>query len=143
MKIKKLEELEWIGGVLVHGCFDMLHLGHLRMIDWAKSLGSPLTVTITADKYFPEKGKHRPAFPQEIRAEWLSHIENIDHVAIVHEPTAVTAIRIIKPEIFCKGENKLLNIEELALNGIRLAIYPDGHLYSSTNILSGKYLEDK
>lgn len=138
-----MNQLEGIGGVLIHGCFDLLHLGHLRFIGWAKTLGNPVTVTLTADDYFPNKGKNRPAFNQEERSEWLSHIEGIDHIAIVHESTGVLAIKTIKPEIYCKGEKVLLPQEEIAvlMNGGRVEYSPLGHSYSSTEIINGKFIQ--
>jgi len=136
-RIIKLEEIMGIGGVLVHGCFDLLHLGHLRYLAWARTLGHPLTVTLTADKYFPDKGPNRPAFNQNERAEWLTYIEGVDNVSIVHEPTGVAAIFAIRPEIYCKGERVILPVEEhsVAMVGGRVEYSPFGHSYSSTEIL--------
>ncbi len=153
-KIQKLETLEGIGGILCHGGYDCLHVGHMRFFAWAKALriDEPLTVTITADEFFPKhKGANRPAFPEAVRAEWLSYIEIIDNIAIVYEPTGVLAINTIRPLIYAKGAEAegLINEEQQATekNGGKTVFmakkYVDGQFYSSSRILSGGYLRSR
>ncbi len=153
-KVVPLESLAAIGGVLCHGCFDLVHLGHLRYFDWASKLKPecPLIVTTTADAHFPKyKGGNRPAFPQDIRAEWLSHIDLIDFVAIVDEPTGVLAINTVKPAIYAKGwEAKgVIPLEAAATeaHGGRVEYMEkesvNGQIYSSGRILSGEYLRSR
>ena len=110
-KIKTLEDLAVIlhdlksqGKIIVHshGVFDLLHLGHVRHFEQAKALGDILIVTITQDQ-FVNKGPHRPAFPQDMRAEMLASLEMIDFVAINRTPLAVEAIKLLKPDIYVKG----------------------------------------
>ena len=146
-KIFPLEALKDIGGILCHGGFDFCHLGHMRYFARAKSLlpGCPLIVTLTADEYFSRnKGPNRPAFPARIRAEWLSYVDNIDFVAIVHEPTALLAINTIKPRYYCKGREYEtsptadLNLERAAVEshgGQMVFIEDDGKQFSSSDIL--------
>lgn len=90
--------------VLCHGVFDLLHVGHIKHLKKAKELGDKLIVTITADKYV-NKGPGKPVFNQELRAEALSSIECVDHVAINFNPTAIKPLSIIKPDIYCKGKD--------------------------------------
>lgn len=153
-KIVPLESLIDLRGVLAHGCLDLVHVGHLRYFEWASKLKPecPLIVTITADAFFPKyKGEHRPAFPEDVRAEWLSHIEIIDLIAIVNEPTAVLAINTIKPIIYAKGwEAKGVIPDEVAAteaHGGRVEYMEkesmNGQLYSSGRILSGEYLRGR
>ena len=85
-----------------HGVFDLLHIGHIRYLKKSKELGDVLVVTITPDKYV-NKGPHRPAFPEELRAEALASLECIDYVAINKWPTAVETIHLLKPHIYAKG----------------------------------------
>ena len=87
-----------------HGVFDLLHVGHLRHFDQAKALGDILIVTITADKHV-NKGPHRPAFTEVLRAEAISSLEQVDYVAINYTPTATFAIQQICPDFYEKGED--------------------------------------
>lgn len=140
-------------GVQVHGCFDLLHIGHIRYIAWARSLGpGPLIATITADAYFPKyKGDHRPAFPEDVRAESLAALQLVDFVAIVREGTGVTAIHALKPRIYAKGwEAKgIIPDEVMAVESHGgYVCYMDkecnaGQIYSSGRILSGEYLRSR
>ena len=157
-KIVPLEFLAGIGGILCHGCFDLLHVGHVRYLQWASRLRdasqktSTLVVTLTADAYFPKyKGESRPAFPQDIRAECLAALQCVDYVAIVNEPTGVLAINTIKPRIYAKGwEAKGVIPFEVAateFHGGHVAYMEkeseSGQMYSSGRILSGEYLKSR
>lgn len=153
-KVVPLAELKGLGGILVHGSYDGVHPGHLRFWRWAKSLGPEftLTVTLTADEHFPKyKGPLRPAFPEDVRAEWISYIGIVDYVAIVNEPTGVMAIETIKPDIYAKGheaEGLIPEETEAAVrNGGRVVFMPresiGGQIYSSGRILSGEYLRSR
>lgn len=110
----KISELERLGEilsekrlrgesvVLCHGVFDLLHLGHIRHLSEAKALGSVLVVTVTEDKHV-NKGPNRPAFGELLRAEAVAALEAVDHVAISRFPTAVEAIRAVRPDVYVKG----------------------------------------
>ena len=87
-----------------HGVFDLLHIGHIKHLKKAKELGNKLVVTITADKYV-NKGPGRPAFNQNLRSEAIAAIDSVDYVAINDSPTAINPIKIIKPNIYCKGKD--------------------------------------
>lgn len=88
--------------VLCHGVFDLLHIGHIRYLEQAKSFGGVLVATITEDRYV-NKGPHRPAFTQDLRAEALAALDCVDYVAISRWPTAVEAIRLLRPHLYVKG----------------------------------------
>lgn len=88
--------------VLCHGVFDLLHVGHVRHLKAAKRFGDILVVTITADQYV-NKGPDRPAFPSELRSEFLASLEFVDFVSIVDEASALPAIRAVKPTYYVKG----------------------------------------
>lgn len=111
LKVKKLEELAEILSSLraegkkvvhCHGVFDLLHIGHIRHFEQAKNLGDILVVTVTQDKYV-NKGPHRPAFPENLRAESIAALDCVDYVAINKWPTSVETIKILKPDIYAKG----------------------------------------
>ena len=90
--------------VLCHGVFDLLHLGHLRHFREAKSKGDILIVTLTPDK-FVLKGPNRPIFPLSTRMEIISELDCIDYVAPNTSPNAIKPIQILRPNIYCKGED--------------------------------------
>ena len=128
--------------VLSHGCFDILHPGHLEHLKQAKAQGDKLIVTITADKHI-HKGPGRPVFNQDQRAAMLAALEIVDYVAIVDDPTALPAIKAIRPHVRCKGPdypkgNDPVGDKELALlekYGGRLHI-TSGFTHSSTNLIN-------
>jgi rfaE bifunctional protein nucleotidyltransferase chain/domain len=88
--------------VLCHGVFDLLHIGHLRHFKTALGHGDLLVVTITGDS-FVNKGPGRPAFTSSLRAEVLAGLDVIDYVAVIEDPSALTAIEAVKPHIYVKG----------------------------------------
>lgn len=105
-----------IHSVLCHGCFDLLHIGHVRHFQAAKKLVEAfigptrrrLVVTITPDR-FVNKGPGRPVFPEALRAEMVAAMECVDLVAINEYPTAVEAIKLLKPAVYCKGADTRFN----------------------------------
>ena len=85
-----------------HGVFDVLHFGHIKHFKSAKKLGDFLVVSITSDK-FVNKGKDRPIFNSDIRAEVLESIQTIDAIYINKDKTPINFIKQIKPHIYFKG----------------------------------------
>ena len=88
--------------VHAHGVFDLLHPGHIRHLAEAKTFGDVLVVTLTEDRYV-NKGPHRPAFAEGLRAEAMAALGVVDYVAINRNPTAVEAIDAIRPDVYVKG----------------------------------------
>jgi rfaE bifunctional protein nucleotidyltransferase chain/domain len=128
-----------------HGVFDLLHVGHLRYFQEAKALGDVLVVTLTTDKHV-NKGPHRPAFPEQLRAEVLAGLECVDFVAINPHPTAVEAIRAIRPDVYVKGPDYAdksqdltgkIHEEEEAVRSVggRIA-FTTGEVFSSTSLIN-------
>ena len=110
-KIKGLEELGPIladlksaGKTIVqcHGVFDLLHPGHIRHISEARRQGDVLVVTITADRHV-NKGPGRPVFNEALRAETLASLESVSFVVINDNPSAVEAIKGLRPDVYVKG----------------------------------------
>jgi rfaE bifunctional protein nucleotidyltransferase chain/domain len=90
--------------VWTNGCFDLLHVGHIRSLRDAKALGDILIVGINSDVSVRAiKGDARPLVNQEDRAEMIAALEMVDYVAIFDEPTPVAAISRLRPDIHCKG----------------------------------------
>lgn len=88
---------------LCHGCFDILHAGHLRHFEAAAALVDILIVTVTPDRLV-NKGPNRPVFPEGQRAELIAGLAVVDWVGINEWPSAVETIRLLKPNAFIKGE---------------------------------------
>lgn len=88
--------------VLAHGCFDILHAGHLAYFEEAKKYGDRLIVSITADRWI-NKGPGRPYFTAERRASMVRAIKQVDEVFIVDGPTALPAIERFRPDFYIKG----------------------------------------
>ncbi len=112
-KIVSLEELAVISKKLkkqgktigqCHGCFDLLHPGHIKHFEAAKEKVDVLVVTITPDR-FVNKGPGRPVFPEQLRMESIAALDAVDYVALNHWATATEAIRLIKPDFYIKGQD--------------------------------------
>jgi D-glycero-beta-D-manno-heptose 1-phosphate adenylyltransferase len=89
---------------LANGCFDLLHVGHVRYLRGAKALGGRLIVAINSDESVRAlKGEGRPLMPAEERAEILSALADVDAVVIFPEPDVRALIREIRPDRHAKG----------------------------------------
>ena len=90
--------------VFTNGCFDILHVGHVRYLKSAKALGGALIVGLNSDKSVKRiKGDKRPIVPERERAEVLSSIRFVDYVVLFDEPDPYNTIAAIKPDILVKG----------------------------------------
>ncbi|MBY0261818.1 MAG: adenylyltransferase/cytidyltransferase family protein, partial [Phycisphaerales bacterium] len=88
--------------VQCHGCFDIVHPGHLRHLRYARAQGDLLLVTITGDSMI-SKGSGRPLIPQELRAENLAALDCVDLVYIEPRPTAAELLGEVRPDVYVKG----------------------------------------
>ncbi len=86
-----------------HGCFDVVHPGHIAHLQFAKSLGDLLIVTISSDANV-NKGVNRPLIPDDLRAASVAALECVDFVFINPHPTAIELIDSLKPDIYVKGK---------------------------------------
>tara|TARA_B100000767_G_scaffold234503_1_gene227363 strand:- start:61 stop:1581 length:1521 start_codon:yes stop_codon:yes gene_type:complete len=153
-KIKNLEELPALFSKLksegkkivqCHGVFDLLHVGHIKHFKEAKTFGDILVISITPDE-FVNKGPGRPAFSTSLRLEALSELESVDYVVANKWPTAEELIKIIKPNIYCKGPDYKnhsdditgkITEEERAINSVGGKImYTDDITFSSSSLLN-------
>ena len=102
---KRIEKLKSQGKkiVLCHGCFDLMHPGHIKYFQASKKMGDVLVVTVSPDIYV-DKGDGRPVFNQTLRAESIAALECVDYVAINKWPTAVETLRLLRPNIYVKGQ---------------------------------------
>ncbi len=127
--------------VLAHGCFDILHIGHIRHLQAAKKLGTKLVVLATADEHVG-KGPHQPVNPVDIRVECLRAIRFVDYALANAWWSGAGVIERLKPDIFAKGpeaqtnptEGMLEELEAIARVGGKMA-YVGEVLGSSTGLL--------
>jgi rfaE bifunctional protein nucleotidyltransferase chain/domain len=90
--------------VLANGCFDLLHVGHVRYLEEARRLGDVLFVGINSDAAVARlKGEGRPLMPAAERMEILAALRAVDHVVVFDDDTADGLIRAIKPDVHAKG----------------------------------------
>jgi len=127
--------------VFTNGCFDLLHVGHVRYLAQAKKLGDFLIIGLNSDSSVKElKGEDRPINSFEDRATLLSAIESVDLVIMFEEQTPENLIKDIVPDILVKGGD--YNIEDIVgyqtvvQNGgqVKTLSFYDG--YSSTNYIN-------
>jgi D-glycero-beta-D-manno-heptose 1-phosphate adenylyltransferase len=110
LSIESLQDLlrqssdAWRPLVFTNGCFDILHVGHVRYLAAAKQLGKTLVVGLNSDRSIRQlKGDQRPIIPEMQRAEVLAALKPVDAVVIFSETTAIATIKAIAPDIYVKG----------------------------------------
>ncbi len=102
---EKIQELKSQGKLIVHchGCFDLMHPGHIKYFQAAKRMGDILVVTVTPDRYI-DKGPDRPVFNETLRTESIAALECVDYVALNQWPTAVETLQLLRPHFYVKGQ---------------------------------------
>jgi rfaE bifunctional protein kinase chain/domain/rfaE bifunctional protein nucleotidyltransferase chain/domain len=110
--VNTIDELKSSGKKIVqcHGCFDVMHIGHIKHFQAAKKEGDVLVVTLTPDRFI-KKGPGRPYFNEKLRAEQIAALECVDYVAVNNWETAVETLKLIRPDIYVKGKEVLQNAE--------------------------------
>ena len=98
-----------------HGVFDLLHIGHIKYFEEAKSMGDILVVTLTEDRYV-NKGPNRPAFNHHLRAEAIVALACVDFVAINQWPTAIETLEKLQPTFYVKGPDYKQHSNDLTGN---------------------------
>ena len=89
--------------VFTNGCFDIIHIGHIRYLKEARTLGDVLVVGLNSDKSVSMIKPKRPINPQNYRAEILSSLEMVDYVTLFDEETPYELIKSLQPDILVKG----------------------------------------
>lgn len=128
--------------VLVGGCFDILHLGHVRFLNEAKKLGTVLVALESDESLIKHKGHLRPIHKQDERAEVLSSLESVDYVLLLpffstHEEY-FNLTKIISPNIIAvtEGDDQLENKQKQAkLVGAKVVVIPKINTPSTTQLL--------
>jgi D-glycero-beta-D-manno-heptose 1-phosphate adenylyltransferase len=125
---------------LTNGCFDVLHVGHIRYLRGAKEFGGKLVVGVNADDSVRAlKGEGRPRMPAAERAEILAALADVDAVVIFSEPDVRALVRDIRPDIHAKGTDYTCDTvperDVVAESGGRVAIVGDPKEHSTSDML--------
>lgn len=122
--------------VFTNGCFDLLHLGHVRLLERAKKMGDILVVAINSDLSVKKlKGPLRPLSDAQTRAEILSALSCVDYVTIFPEQTPLETIRQLKPDILVKGSDYSTS-EIVGRAEVKKVIrFPLVHGFSTSNLI--------
>ena len=126
--------------VFTNGCFDILHIGHLRYLEEAKRQGDLLVVGVNSDSSVRElKGPERPIVPEDERREMLLGLKPVDYVAVFEEETHLELIRYLLPNVLVKGGDwsvdQIVGSDVVLANGgeVKSLTFVDGH--STTDIV--------
>jgi D-beta-D-heptose 7-phosphate kinase/D-beta-D-heptose 1-phosphate adenosyltransferase len=127
--------------VFTNGCFDLLHVGHVRYLQTARSLGDALVIGVNADSSVRRlKGPSRPLTPERERAEILAALACVDYVTIFAAETPLALIRKVQPDLLVKGGDwpveKIVGREVVAARGGRVLSIPLVPGASTTGIVA-------
>ena len=127
--------------VFTNGCFDLLHPGHIRLLEQARALGDVLVVGLNSDGSMQRlKGPGRPLVPERERAEVMSALEAVDAVTIFEEPTPRELVAALVPDILVKGgdwgENEIVGRAEVEAAGGRVVRIPLLEGYSTSQLIA-------
>jgi D-glycero-beta-D-manno-heptose 1-phosphate adenylyltransferase len=133
--------------VLANGCFDVLHVGHVRYLAGARELGDLLVVGVNSDEQVALlKGSGRPVLPAIERAEIVAALESVTYVTIFNEPTVEHLLLTLKPDVHAKGtdytEESVPERDVVRSYGGRVAIVGDPKDHSTSAILGRLRKED-
>lgn len=126
--------------VFTNGCFDLLHVGHIRYLEQAKKLGDILVVGLNSDASVKRlKGENRPINKQQDRAEVLCALDCIDYVVVFNEDTPYNLIQSIQPDVLTKGgdylPNEVVGKDVVEARGGKLVLLPFVDGQSTTAII--------
>ena len=124
-----------------NGCFDLLHVGHIRYLQGAAEEADRLIVAVNADRSVRElKGGNRPILAAHDRAEMVAAIRGVDYVVVFDEPTVGPLLELIRPDVHCKGTDYTVESvperETVRRYGGRIAIVGDPKDHSTRDLLS-------
>lgn len=128
--------------VQCHGCFDIVHPGHVRYLQFARQMGDILVVSLTGDPDVA-KGPDRPYIAQELRAENLAAFEFVDWVVVDSNPTACELLELLRPDVYVKGREyanttdaRFLREREIVeRHGGRVVFHSGDVVFSSTSLI--------
>jgi D-beta-D-heptose 7-phosphate kinase/D-beta-D-heptose 1-phosphate adenosyltransferase len=134
--------------VFTNGCFDILHIGHVTLLDDARRQGDRLIVGINSDASTTRlKGPTRPIVPEHARARVLAGLAAVDAVVVFDEPTPLELMVALKPDVIVKGgdyvADEIVGAPEVRSWGGRVAIVPFVEGFSTTQIIARAALPEK
>jgi rfaE bifunctional protein nucleotidyltransferase chain/domain len=139
---ERLDKLHQAGQTIVftNGCFDILHVGHVRYLREAKKLGNVLVLALNSDASVRAiKGEKRPLVPEDERADIMAALESIDYVILFDDPTPQGLIEYLQPDILVKGgdwaEEAIAGADFVKTAGGRVVTIPLTEGRSTTNIV--------
>ncbi len=149
-KLRSFKEIKGIVGqlkkedkkiVFTNGCFDILHLGHIRYLKEAKRLGDILIIGLNSDHSVSSlKGPGRPLVKEKDRAEILSALEMVDYIVIFNELTPKNLIDKIIPDVLVKGgdwkEKEVVGRDTVEAHGGEVVIIPEVKGYSTSALIN-------
>lgn len=146
LKIVSLAKHKGLAVVTTNGVFDLLHVGHVRNLEAAKSLGDMLIIGMNSDRSTRlNKGKGRPLVPQRERAEMVAALGSVDYVFIFGSKTPIPWLKKLRPAIHAKGGDRRLDqiVEREALKeiGARLVLVHFTKGKSTTNLIQAAEFE--
>jgi rfaE bifunctional protein nucleotidyltransferase chain/domain len=126
--------------VMANGCFDILHVGHVRYLEGARAEGDVLVVGVNSDASERQlKGEGRPVLPQQARAELVAALACVDCVVIFDDLTVEPLLQALRPDVHAKGTDYTAETvperEVAARLGIRVAIVGDPKRHSTRDLL--------
>jgi D-glycero-beta-D-manno-heptose 1-phosphate adenylyltransferase len=127
--------------VLANGCFDLLHVGHVRYLTAARALGDVLFVGINGDATVARlKGPGRPLMPAAERVEVLGALRAVDHVVVFEEDTADRLVALVRPDVHAKGtdytESTVPEAAAVRAAGGRVAIVGDPKEHATRDLIT-------
>jgi len=127
--------------VFTNGCFDLLHPGHIQLLEQARALGDVLVVGLNSDRSLQElKGPGRPLVPERERAEVLAGLAAVEAVTVFDEPTPQELVAALVPDILVKGgdwgENEIVGRAEVEAAGGRVVRLPLLEGYSTSQLIA-------
>ena len=126
--------------VFTNGCYDILHVGHIRFLERCRQLGHVVVVGLNSDASVrsQDKSGNRPIVPQEQRAEVLAGLHSVDYVTIFDEPTPKEIVEKLTPDVLVKGEDwakrGVVGREHVEAHGGRVVLVPLVEGVSTTSI---------
>jgi D-glycero-beta-D-manno-heptose 1-phosphate adenylyltransferase len=123
-----------------NGCFDLLHVGHVRYLRAAAEEADRLIVAVNADGAAGSKGPGRPIMPAADRAELIAALRGVDYVVVFPEPTVTSWLMLLRPDVHCKGTDYTVDTvperDTVRSYGGRIAIVGDPKDHSTRDLVA-------
>ena len=135
------DRAEGLTHAFANGCFDLLHVGHVRYLEGAAREADRLIVAVNDDDSVRGlKGANRPILNAAERAELVAALRAVDYVVVFHEPTVTPLLELLQPDVHCKGTDYTIDTvperETVRAYGGRIAIVGDPKDHSTRDLLA-------